>query len=291
MIRKLPSGVFFGVTARRRDLGGLVFAESVYENVSHIPKHEHANAFLNLVLDGAYSEDVSGNTRTRGPNTLALHPRGEVHADRWQSGRGRVFHVEVTPDRFDQIAAYSGVLDAPIEFHGGPAVVLAMRLYREHLCNDAVAPLAIEGLTLELLAECSRRQPAIREKKAPRWLGRVRDLLESRVAESLSQEAIAAVAGVHPVHLARVFRRHFGMTVGEYTRGLRVTDAARQLSNTERPLAEIALAAGFADQSHFTRVFKTRMGVTPAIYRNGCRALNPFQPAHGPFNTGRSGRD
>jgi AraC family transcriptional regulator len=79
---------------------------------------------------------------------------------------------------------------------------------------------------------------------------------------------IAAAAGIHPVHLARVFRRHCGYTLGDYVRKLRVDFAARQLLATDEPLAGIAFAAGFSDQSHFTKVFKRQTGMTPADFRS-----------------------
>jgi AraC family transcriptional regulator len=78
---------------------------------------------------------------------------------------------------------------------------------------------------------------------------------------------IARAAGVHPVYLARTFREHHGMTIGEYVRKLRIEHACRLISTTGAPLSEIALAAGFCDQSHFSRTFKRVTGSSPAEYR------------------------
>src|SRR5262249_49940231 len=158
MLRKLPAGFFFGKTTLRREVAGLVFAESAYPEGLRIPKHEHANAFFNLVLEGTYTEVCDGRTRTRGPSTLALHPSAQVHADSGRGPGGRVFHVEVPASRLEQVRAYSPVLDSPGDFHGGLPIWLATRLHQEHLRNDAVSPLVLEGLVLEVLAECSRRR-------------------------------------------------------------------------------------------------------------------------------------
>jgi hypothetical protein len=68
MTRKLPAGSFYGKTTVRREVASLVFAESVYCDELRIPKHEHANAFFNLVLEGTHME-VCG-TRTRSPSAL-----------------------------------------------------------------------------------------------------------------------------------------------------------------------------------------------------------------------------
>ncbi|HET6312368.1 MAG TPA: helix-turn-helix transcriptional regulator, partial [Chloroflexia bacterium] len=70
-----------------------------------------------------------------------------------------------------------------------------------------------------------------------------------------------------PVHLARAFRLHFGETPGQYVRRLRLDWSATQLATTDLSITELASMAGFADQSHFTRVFKSHTGFTPAQYR------------------------
>jgi AraC family transcriptional regulator len=269
---KRPAGSFYGKTTLRREVAGLVFAESVYGKELRIPKHEHANAFFNLVLEGTYTEVCGSRTRTRGPSTLALHPSGEAHADHWRGPGGRVFHVEIPPSRQEQVRAYSPVLDSPGDFHSGLPIWLATRLYQEHLRNDDVSPLVMAGLVLEVLAECSRRRTGDSERKPPRWLQQVRELLQDRFAENLTHEVVAAAAGVHPVHLARVFRRHCGCTLGDYVRKLRVDFAARQLIATDESLAGIAFAAGFSDQSHFTRTFNRQTGMTPAAFRKYCRS-------------------
>ena len=72
---------------------------------------------------------------------------------------------------------------------------------------------------------------------------------------------------VHPVLLARAFRTYFGTSPGRYLRRLRLDWAAAELLATQRRLADIALQAGFADQSHFTRAFRRHTGLTPGQYR------------------------
>ena len=139
-----------------------------------------------------------------------------------------------------------------------------MRLYREFRLMDAVSPLAIEGLVLEILAELVRLTASSR---LPPWLLRARELIHDRFQENLGLADIAAAVGVHPVYLASTFRRHFRRTIGDYQRQLRVEFACKQLATGLTPLAEIALAAGFADQSHFARVFKRHLGMTPGTYR------------------------
>jgi AraC family transcriptional regulator len=109
------------------------------------------------------------------------------------------------------------------------------------------------------------------ERRPPPWLLRARDLAHARFREPLRLAELAQEAQVHPGHLARAFRRHFRTSLGSYVRGLRLEWAAGRLLGSEESLASIALAAGFADQSHLTRAFKRFTGVTPGGYRR--RAL------------------
>ncbi len=103
--------------------------------------------------------------------------------------------------------------------------------------------------------------------RIPQWLERVRNNLEQRFAEPLKLSEIAAEAGVHPVHLAREFRKHYGTSVGEYLRRVRIEYACRELMGSNVAVTNIAFAAGFADQSHFSRTFKRLCGTTPGRYR------------------------
>jgi AraC family transcriptional regulator len=82
---------------------------------------------------------------------------------------------------------------------------------------------------------------------------------------------LADEAGVHPVHAARVFRRHHGETITEYVRGLRIEHARRALLEGGRSLSSIAIATGFADQAHFSRRFKQVVGMPPGRYRRLAR--------------------
>ena len=77
---------------------------------------------------------------------------------------------------------------------------------------------------------------------------------------------------MHPVTLARAFRTFYGCSVGEYLRRVRVDLAGRWLSDTNLGLAQIALSAGFCDQSHFSNVFRRIIGLTPSRYRREARS-------------------
>ena len=126
-----------------------------------------------------------------------------------------------------------------------------------------------------MLAEASRRAARLRASaasggQAPLWLRQARALVELHFTQPLPLASVAERVGVHPVHLARTFRRCYQTTFAGYVRQLRIEFARRELSGSAS-LAAIAVAAGFCDQSHFSRLFKQHTGMTPAEYRLSVR--------------------
>src|SRR5262245_58492617 len=119
---------------------------------------------------------------------------------------------------------------------------------------------------LEMIAEATRsfRREA---GTTPTWLKNVHELLHAHFAERLTLSNIAGSVGVHPTNLAREFHNLINCTVGEYVLTLRLEFACRQLSASDTPISDIAIAAGFFDQSHFSMTVKLFTGFSPAVYR------------------------
>jgi AraC family transcriptional regulator len=268
---KLAAGTFYGKAHRRRIVRGLGLTESVYSPSFTIPTHSHELGFFSLVLQGSYRETYESGTRECGPSTLLFHPAGEVHEERHDDVTVRIFSIEVGLDWRDRLPEEAVPLCTTAGFQSGPLARLAHRLYDESLKDDPVAPLAIEGLMLELLAETCRRREHAAEARAPRWLRQVRDLLNDQYAANLSLESVAGSVNVHPTHLCRAFRQHYHCTPGDFVRGLRIERARQFLAESNCPLAEIALRVGYSDQSHFATAFKRLTGLTPSQFRKTSR--------------------
>jgi AraC family transcriptional regulator len=179
--------------------------------------------------------------------------------------------MEIGAPWLNRLSLPQGILDRALDVQGGTLVALALRIHREFQLQDDASALALEGLLLEFLAEAWRWHLTANQRRPPRWAEQAREMLHARFAENLPLSFLAEAVGVHPVYLASAFRRHYGRSIGTYLRQLRVDYACRQLATTAAPLAEVALAAGFADQSHFSRVFKAHTGLTPAAFRREAR--------------------
>lgn len=270
MTSKESTGQVFGSEVLSREVGDFRLVECLYAASSEMPRHTHAISHISLVLRGSYTERYDRYERDCEPSTLIVHPPGEDHRVRFHRAGARIFSIHLTPRWVARVRDHTKILDAPAAFRGWPSS-LALRLYRELRATDAAAPLAIESLLLGVVAEASR-QVGTYEKQLPRWLERVRELLHARFAETVVFSELAGAASVHPVYLAREFRRHFGCTAGEYVRRLRVEAACRAISGSDAPLSEIASAVGFYDQSHLTNTFKRLTGMSPARYRRAARS-------------------
>lgn len=255
-----------GKTIRRRDVAGFSLSEALYPEGLTLARHCHAQCFLTLVLEGSYSEKHRFREFQWSEGAIHLLPAGESHENRFHAPV-RMLRVAIEPDAFRGGAPERArFLAEPREIAGPLSAWLGNRMLREFLSMDDVAPLAIEGVVLEMLAESARSGEA-QASNAPAWLKRVRDLLEDAYLDTPGLAKLASLAGVHPVHLSREFHKHYGMTIGEYIRKRRVERASELLSKSELSLAQIASACGFSDQSHFCALFRKHCGVTPAKFR------------------------
>jgi AraC family transcriptional regulator len=256
---------------RSQELVGFTLAEAMYPAQLRQPRHTHQRASFSFVLNGSYVENYGRQSQLRQPSTIVFHPPQESHSVDFESETVRILSVHIDFERLTYIREYSNVLDSPVSRRTEMIAWLGRRIYREFDRMDALSALAIEGLILEILVNASRDESGSGEQKSPRWLEQAKEFLHAHFSESLVLEDVAKAVGVHRVHLSRVFREKFGCTIGEYVRRLRVEFARREISATDLSFSEIALAAGFSDQSHLNKTFKSLSGFTPSEYRKTSR--------------------
>lgn len=270
--KHLNAGEYFGSIVRRRQLSGLVMSELKHAQPRALPQHSHELGFFSFLLKGDYKEWYGRQIVNHQPLTLMWHPPTLKHQDE-VGGRGcHFFNAEVAPCWLERLREHSAIVSSPFVLTGAESVWVMMRLYREFsAAPDGAVPdqggeLAMEGLLLELLAAIARRSGPV-EKQKPLWLRRVEARIRDEFTEKLTMAELAAEAGVHPTHLAVVFRRFHHTTVGDYVHQLRVQAACEMLRKPENSLANVAMKLGFADQSHFSRIFHRLAGMTPKAWR------------------------
>ena len=253
-VLKLPSGKFYGRSLGRVDVPGFRLIESSCAAGTILPRHSHACSHFNFVVSGAYQERISGREMSRRRSALIFIP-GDLSHEEIHNAASRHFIIEVDDGHLARFGKEPTHLTTPLDLSGGEGRRLVMRIYQEFSNADALSPVVIEALGLELLTLTARRWNVV-ERRPPVWLLRLREQLEASFADSFTLTDLAASAGVHPVHLAQSFKRWFNCTVGEFVRELRLNDACRALEQSDASLADIAAAAGFTDQSHLCRTFR-----------------------------------
>lgn len=269
------SGYPYGETLRVTSLSGFTLTETAYAPRLKLPKHSHEQPYFCFVLGGSFTEIYGKRSRSCRPTTLIFHPAGETHSDQFHTS-SHCFNIQMSARWLGRVGRRSRLVSMSADFSGGRLVHLAACLYREFRQLDEFSSLVIEGLALEMIAEASRRMVQETGRTPPRWLEQAGEILHEWLSDRPTVSTLAESVGVHPAHLAREFRRFYGCTMGEYVRRRRVEFACYQISASDAPFSEIALAAGFFDQSHFTRTFKTYTGMTPGQYRtaSGSRKSN-----------------
>jgi AraC-like DNA-binding protein len=235
--------------------------------------HAHDCFVLAVVEDGAEGLRVGGARRVAYPGDVVLFSPGEVH-DGWaQDGRGFSYRA-VYPSR-DLVARAVGL---PPAAPGVPCFrdnvitdpQLADGLRRAHGWlsggGDALDGQVALAPILELLFDRYGTNGLDRRRVVAGTAAMVRDLIDSRVVEPVRLRELARACDETPLRVLRAFRAAYGLPPHRYQLQRRVQIALRRL-RAGAELAALAADLGFADQSHFTRVFKSVVGVSPGAYQ------------------------
>jgi AraC-like DNA-binding protein len=219
-----------------------------------------------VVMGGHFTEHIGrivkfsrGDVLYRPPDTRNLIQFG--------SSGMRSITIELVPEavqRFHQ----AGVLPKrALSFRSSTCVALATRIANERVCTDSSSQLIVQGLILELFGEIGRCGTSISKFREPDWLKRVHSTISSEFTAPRTLEEYAELGGVHPTHLMRTFRAHFGISIGKHIRHCRLNHAVKMICSSDSRLADIAALSGFADHSHMTNCFRNFLGLTPSEYR------------------------
>ena len=255
--------------AGRSDVAPLSVGPPVHVLVVHTGQ----SANLRWSADGTPRQE-----RFRAGEAL-VNPAGWASRPRWQDDV-ELLLLGIDPAWLAKLAAESGatgrvelvprfhftdpllkmLLERLVAEYSGPGP--ADSLYAQSLVQAAAAVIlrvAAEGRTL----------PGREGGLPPRRLAEVMDYIRANLSERVTLAKLAGVAQVSESHFARVFKASTGESPHQYVMQQRLEYARGELTRTSRPIAEIATEAGFADQSHLTRMMRRYVGATPRLLRDG----------------------
>ena len=175
-------------------------------------EHTHEDAHFVLVTGGKYVSTAAGAPVEERP-VLIYNPPGTAHRDRFERGRGSFFAISLAPAAAALALADTSVPRTAQHLIGDTQHSLVSQIARA--CSRGDGLLSVEALCFELLGSM---EPHVAPSLPPPWLRLAHELLCDRYADGLTIGDIARAVGIHPIHLARVFRRHYRCTPGNFQR-------------------------------------------------------------------------
>lgn len=263
----LKSGNYLGITKRSVDYDGILITDTFYNNDHVFPKHSHENLYIAYVIEGSYIESTRHETKRCLPGSVVLHRIDEKHSNTSFARKNRILNAEIGQDWIEKYNINYSEIEKNISRNGFEMKLLFAKLYNEFLINDDVTTLAFETGILEVFNSLLTAGNFITGSK-PAWVNRAEEILRYEEPSKLNLTYIASETGVHPAHISRDFPRYFHCTMSEYIRRLKIEKAEEYLTRGNVSLADISYRCGFADQSHFTRIFKKFKGITPRQYQD-----------------------
>lgn len=265
-IRSLNKGEYLAPEYSNFDANGLLIGHTKYAQYTKTGVwHRHKNPLISYVLNGGNVENRKGKSIERVSGSINFYHANEPHQNTYKTFPSRHISIEIEDDFL--LKNELSIVDVSLLFQTQKMEAFQfVKILKETTIADDQSKETIEMLFLEL-CEKAKFQNARDSAKTPIWVDTIRDILHDRWNEKVTLEELAKETGVHPITISKNFRKYFSYTLGEYCRILRIRKALEFISTNKLPLSEIAYVCGFADQSHFIRIFKSLTGFIPKDYR------------------------
>ena len=222
--------------------------------------HRHGETQITIVRRGELLEETRSGSHVITTAMLIIKPASLRHEDRFGPAGAATTCIEIDSDMEQFLTGGRHSLGYHVS-RGGDALAAVAQFCHQRARGG---PADAEACVAEVIAALGDCGPT----RAPRGVARTAAVIVAEAyRDTISVADLARVLAVHPVSLARAFRREYGWTISRHVRQLRVTAAAQLLASNELTLADIALETGFSDQSHFTRAFRSVIGVSPGAFR------------------------
>ncbi len=241
------------------------------EEVEYAPglrqiRHAHSEHTVSLVLSGGLRERVGSQEEIAGPLSIVVKPCDTEHQDEFGPKPTRLFRITLGPALARECHCVATHLTSWRWHTASQATPAFLRLLRQARKSTEAGEPELQDAALDVLSAIAIEHRPPPAGTPPRWLLLVRERLQDTGRPSVSE--LARQADVHPVYLARQFRRWYGSSIREYLRSQRVQHAAGVLAARRGTISAASYDAGFSDQAHLCRMFKGTTGLTPAAFRS-----------------------
>ncbi len=262
-IQTLKKGHYLAPVYQTYDLGDISIGLTKYQRaVKTGIWHTHERPMISIVLNGANCEFRKGKEIQRIRGNINYYHAYEAHKNVYSIFPATHIGLEVE----ESFLKENNYLESDIELavqRSTDAQFPFLRMLKDASIGDLQSGESTKSAFLSFIANALNPDSL---KTPPDWMRIIKEILHDRWNENISLHDLSVQADVHPVTISKNFRKFFNCTLSEYTRKLKVEHAIELLASSKYSLTEVAYLCGFADQSHFTRVFTSATSYSPKAF-------------------------
>lgn len=254
----LQKGEYSGEVDALEVFHGITLGTTSYRKLNEKPvMHFHQNPHFSLLITGNHIERRKKSEFQRKPGDILFCRAGESHEFLTEES-ARNINIELENDFLKDYEISENLIENSLQSLDAKLSIL--RMFYEFDAKDVDMEASIQILLLNLIHknDCTTTKPY--------WIGLLADILNDRWNETVTLNELSSLLGVHPVTISKYFTKFFACTFGAYRRKLKISKSLELIKNSSLSITEIAYEAGFADQSHFIRNFKSVVGFTPKAF-------------------------
>lgn len=225
--------------------------------------HAHKNPQISFVLEGGNIENRKRKQIERVCGSINFYHAFEPHQNIYQVFPSKHFSIEIDWKFLAKYELQENQVNAAVEENPFSKFIF-LKILKEVLLNDSFTRGSVEMLFLELANNASLPK---KRGVSQNWVPVLREILNENWNRQPSLQELSDEIGIHPVTISGNFRKYFSSTYGEYMRKIKIDRSLKMIRESSQSLTQVGYACGFADQSHFTRIFKNQTGFLPKQYQ------------------------
>lgn len=262
-IQTLKKGHYLAPVYQTYDLGDLSIGLTKYQRpVETGIWHTHERPMISMVLNGANSEYRKSKEIQRIQGSINYYNAHEAHRNVYVKFPSLHISLELEKDFLKEHNYLESDIELAIQ-KSVDAQFTFLRMFKDASFGDLQSA---ESAKLSFLSFVANAVNPEGKATSPHWMIKIKEILHDRWNENISLDDLSLQANVHPITISKNFRKYFSCTLSEYMRKVKVEHAIELLTSSKYTLTEVAYLCGFADQSHFTRVFTSVTGYLPRAF-------------------------
>lgn len=260
----LSKGEYFGVMKSELNYNGVMLSEYNYL-MQDTGWHHHENPYLMYVLHGNLYDTNKKKETACTSGSLFFYNWDEPHYNSKHSDFAKGFHIEFERQWFKDKQLDLNLWEGSQLIKNPNLHHILAKLYFEFKCADDYSQVSVESLVFQLCEGIDSIQ-IIKTLDEPLWIQKLKEILHQN-NQNLSLNSLSKELGVHPAHISRAVPKYLKTTLGDYIRQDKIKTAITYMMSSNLTLTDITYLCGFSDQSHFIRLFKLYIGMTPYQYK------------------------